>query len=64
MGSYTKAVKALIAYLRAMKAAGGAESGQLEAAVEAVKDLDHALRVGDIRRVQKLVGTIAKLFVK
>lgn len=63
MGSVDENLRRLIAYLQAVRAAGGVEFGQLDAAVKAVKDLDHALRVGDLRRAKRLAGTIAKLFL-
>ena len=62
MRNLDKRLEAVISVLNEMKDAGGAESGQIEAAVRSVDELGHALAVRDLPRIRALVGKLCQIF--
>jgi len=63
MDSWEKSLEAILAMVRAKKAKKALEPAQIETFERNVKDLLHALRVKDIRRIKAKVNEIAKIFL-
>ena len=58
-----KNLKSILARLRALGDRGSLESGQMEAATKAVKELSHALSARDLRRVRAAIDRLARVFL-
>jgi hypothetical protein len=64
MRSKEKELKRAMMRLRGMASSGVLECSQTEALVGELKQLDHAIAIGDQKRIVRAVNRIARLFLK
>ena len=64
MSRYQKSLGSLVAYLRQQENMGVIEEGQLENIEEAIRDLRHALKVEDMKRICASIDRISKEFLR
>ena len=57
-------VELLRSFVYEMEGAGLLESGKAELLRKCLKDLDHALKVGDLKKVTKAVDQISRELIK
>ena len=60
----SKSFRAIVSLLDEIVVSGTLEQGQINALRRAVKKLDHAVRVRDIRQIEAAVADIAKQFIR
>jgi hypothetical protein len=56
--------KSLIALLRELEDRGSLEPGKREAFAKAITRLEHALKIGKPRPIEKAVNDLARLFLR
>lgn len=59
-----RSFKSLIALLRVLEDRGSLELGQREAFAKAITRLEHALKIGKPRAIEKAVNDLARLFLR